>query len=62
MIKRIVFVLKKIIFAFGVLYGINLLLTNVGIMVPINILTILIGTILGVPGILSLYALFIIIN
>lgn len=62
MINKVLVIIKKIIFAFGVLYGINILLTNIGIMIPINVLTILIGTTLGAPGILSLYALFIIIN
>lgn len=62
MINKLYFILKKIIFAFGILYGINILLTNIGIIVPINLPTIFIGSMLGIPGILSLYALFIIIN
>lgn len=62
MINKVLLIIKKIVFAFGVLYGINIMLTNIGIIVPINFLTILIGTILGTPGILSLYTLFVIIN
>ena len=51
-------ILRKIVFAFGVLYGINVLLQSVGIYMPINILTISITTLLGVPGLLSLFAIF----
>ena len=41
MINKVLLIIKKIIFAFGVLYGINIMLTNIGIIVPINFLTIL---------------------
>ena len=54
--------IKRVIFAFGVIYGINVMLNKVGIFLPINIITILITSILGVPGLLSLFALFFIIN
>lgn len=55
-------ILKKIVFAFGVIYGINVILKNVGIYIPINIITIGITSFLGVPGLLSLFAIFYIIN
>ena len=42
MINKVLLIIKKIVFAFGVLYGINIMLTNIGIIVPINFLTILI--------------------
>ena len=54
--------IKRVIFAFGVIYGINVMLNKVGIFLPINIITILITSVLGVPGLLSLFALFFIIN
>lgn len=55
-------VLKKIVFAFGLIYGINIILNNVGITIPINVITIAITAILGVPGLLSIFAIFFIIN
>ena len=55
-------VLKKIIFAFGIIYGIDVMLKNVGVYLPINILTIGITSFLGVPGLMSLFAIFYIIN
>ena len=55
-------VLKKILFAFGIIYGINITLNNVGIYIPINIITIGITSFLGIPGLLSIFAIFFIIN
>lgn len=55
-------ILKKIAFAFGVIYGINVILGSVNIHIPINIFTLIITSILGVPGLLSIIAIFFIIN
>lgn len=55
-------VLKKLVFAFGIIYGINVVLKSVGIYIPINIITIGVTSFLGVPGLLSLFAIFYIIN
>ena len=55
-------ILKKVVFAFGIIYGINIALQNVGIYIPINVLTIGITAFLGVPGLLSIFAIFFIIN
>ena len=55
-------ILKRIIFAFGIIYGIDVMLKNVGVYLPINILTIGITSFLGVPGLMSLFAILYIIN
>ncbi|MBQ7032005.1 MAG: pro-sigmaK processing inhibitor BofA family protein [Bacilli bacterium] len=55
-------ILKRLVFAFGIIYGINVMLKNVGIYIPINIITIGITSFLGVPGLLSLFTIFYIIN
>ena len=49
--------LRKIVFAFGILYGINIMLKNVGVYLPINIFTISVTAFLGAPGLLSLFAI-----
>jgi len=54
--------LKKVVFAFGIIYGINIILKNVGIYIPINLVTLAITSFLGVPGLLSIFAIFFIIN
>lgn len=55
-------ILKRLVFAFGIIYGINVVLKSVGIYIPINVITIGITSFLGVPGLLSLFAIFYIIN
>ena len=60
--KIIKIILRNILFSFGVIYGLNILLDNMNILIPINLPTILVSSILGVPGILSLYTIFFILN
>jgi len=55
-------ILKKVVFAFGIIYGINIILNNVGIHIPINLFTLSIVSFLGVPGLLSIFFLLFIIN
>ena len=62
MINKLWKLLKKVIFAFGLIYGVDVILKNVGIYIPINYITISITSILGVPGLLSLFAIFYIIT
>ena len=54
--------LKRIIFAFSIIYGINIMLKNVGINIPLNVLTVSITSFLGIPGLLSIFAIFFIIQ
>ena len=56
-IKIIVNILKKIIFAFLLLYSLNISIKSFGIIIPINIFNIMVTTILGVPGIVCLVIL-----
>ena len=56
-IKILVKVVRKVIFAFLVLYGLNVILSSVSFNIPINLVTLSIGTILGIPGILVLIIL-----
>ena len=54
MIKKIFEVIKKIIFSSFLLYGYNLIAVSFEIIIPINIITIAILTILGYPSLFSL--------
>ena len=56
-IKILVKVVRKVIFAFLVLYGLNVILSSVSFNIPINFVTLSIGTILGIPGIVVLIIL-----
>lgn len=57
MVKKIFKILKKIVFSMFLIYGYNLIAVPLGILVPLNILTILYVSIFGVPALLSLITL-----
>ena len=59
--KKILKMLSKLCFAFVMLYGLNLILSGVNICIPINIITIVLVTLLGSPGILGLVAVYLLI-
>ncbi len=61
MIKKVINALRKVIVAFLVLYGFNILVSSINIFIPINVISVLIVSILGIPGLLSLVVLFLII-
>ena len=59
--KKILKILSKLCFAFVSIYGLNLILSGVNIFIPINLITIVLVTILGSPGILGLVAVYLLI-
>lgn len=61
MIKKIASVLKKIVVAFFMLYGFDLLVSSINMYIPINLITVGVTSILGIPGLLSLVILYIIV-
>ena len=58
--KKIINLCRKVVVAFLMLYGFNLLVNSINIFIPINYITVGTVTFLGVPGLLSLVAMFII--
>ena len=62
MFKIIKKIVTRIIFAFVVLYGLNVIVSSINIFIPINMFTVLVVASLGVPGLLSLITIFFIIN
>lgn len=56
--KKLFIIIRKICLSIFLIYGLNVLITSLNIFIPINLFTIGIVAILGVPGILSLIALF----
>ncbi len=58
MVKKIVSFVKKFIFAFLLLYGLNLCINSINVVIPINAFTLGTVTFLGVPGLVSLVAMF----
>lgn len=52
--KLIIKILKRIVLAFSVIYTLDLILQGHNILIPINISTLLVGTVLGPLGIVGL--------
>lgn len=61
MLKKIFSLLKKIIISAFILYGYNLIAAPLNIMIPINIITIALISVLGLPALFSLILIFILI-
>lgn len=61
MANKIIKIVRKICMAFVMIYGLNLILSSVNVFIPINIVTLILVSLLGVPGILGLVATFFLI-
>ena len=61
MLKIILKVIKRIIISSFLLYGYNILVQPIGLIIPINIFTIAAISMLGVPALLSLIFIMIFI-
>ena len=59
--KNILIIIKKVIMSYIILYGYNLIAVNFNMVIPINVITILLITFLGVPSLLALLLLRIVI-
>jgi len=58
MLSLILRAVKKVIIAIFLLYGLNLIISSLNILIPINVITVALVAILGIPGICTLVALF----
>jgi len=54
MLKKILKIIKRIIISFFLLYGYNIIVQPLGLIIPINIFTVGVLSILGVPALLCL--------
>lgn len=52
--KKLFAVIKKIVLSAFILYGFNLIAAPLNIIVPINVITVLVIAILGMPGLFGL--------
>ena len=60
MFKKIFSVMKKIVLAAFILYGFNLIMSPLSIIVPINIITVAVVTLLGFPGLFGLIVILLV--
>ena len=56
--KMIMFVLRRIIFAFCIIYAFNLVVVGLNIFIPMNLATISVVSCLGMPGLLALVGVY----
>lgn len=61
MIKKLLFLVKKVILSFFVLYGFNVIASNFDIVIPINVITIGLVSFLGFPALFSLVLLLVLV-
>ena len=61
MLKKIFIILKKVVMAVFLLYGYNLLAAPLNFIIPINIITVALVAILGVPALLSLILVLVVV-
>lgn len=61
MIKKLYSLLKKIVISAFILYGYNLIVTPLNLIIPINIITILLLTLFGIPALFALIIILIVI-
>ena len=61
MLRKLFSILKKIVMAVFLLYGYNLLAAPLNFIIPINIITVLLVSLLGVPALLSLILVLVVV-
>jgi len=61
MLKKILSLIKKIVFSVFLIYGFNLIASPLNLIIPINLITVGLITILGVPALLSLILVYFIV-
>lgn len=61
MLKKLFKILKKIVLTCFLLYGYNLIASPLGVIIPINIITVALISLLGVPALCGFIAIFLIV-
>lgn len=61
MIKKLILLIKKLVFSFFLLYAYNVIVEPLNLNIPINIITLSLLTIFGVPALVSLIIISVVI-
>lgn len=61
MLKKIFNIIKKIVVSAFILYGYNLLVGPLNLSIPINIITVFLLTLFGIPALVSLIVILLIV-
>ena len=62
MLRIIVKLLKRVIMAFLIIYGLNVMLSGLNFYIPLNLITISTVSLLGSPGLLGLVTMFLVLK
>ena len=54
-IKGAIYIIKRVIYAFLLLFSLNVSINSFGISIPINIANVGVTSILGIPGLISIF-------
>lgn len=60
--KKILFVLKRIVFAFCIIYAFNLVVVGLDIFIPLNVVTLSVVSCLGMSGLLALIGIYFVLS
>lgn len=61
MIKNIFKLIKKVLASVFILYGYNMIASPLGFIIPINIITVALVSMLGIPALLSLIVILVVV-
>lgn len=61
MLKKLLVIVKRIIVSSFILYGYNLIVSPLNLMIPINVITVGLLTVFGIPALLSLIIILVLI-
>lgn len=61
MLKKIFNIIKKILFSAFIIYGFNLIITPLNLIIPLNLITVGFVTLLGAPALLAFIAIYLIV-
>lgn len=61
MLKKVWEIIRKVVVSTLLIYGLNLLIAPMNLMIPINIITVLSLTILGIPALCSLVLILVLV-
>lgn len=61
MIKKMFNILKRIIISAFILYGYNLIVTPINLIIPINLITVGLLTVFGIPALFALIIILIVV-
>lgn len=61
MIKKVIQIVKKIVFSSFLLYGYNILVEPLGLIIPINIITVGVLSLFGIPALFSFILIYVMI-